>query len=75
MFNIPITKPDLGQEEKQLISQVIESGWVSQGPKVAEFEEIFARYVGARHAVATTSCTTALHAVLSVSGIGPGLHT
>jgi perosamine synthetase len=72
MFNIPITKPDLGEEEKQLISQVVESGWVSQGPKVAEFEEIFARYVGARHAVATTSCTTALHAALSVSGIGPG---
>jgi perosamine synthetase len=72
MFNIPITKPDLGEEEKRLVSQVIESGWVSQGPKVAEFEEIFARYVGARHAVATTSCSTALHAALSVSSIGPG---
>lgn len=72
MFNIPITKPDLGEEEKRLVSQVIESGWVSQGPKVAEFEEIFARYVGARYAVATTSCTTALHAALSVSCIGPG---
>ena len=72
MFNIPITKPDLGEEEKRLVSQVIESGWVSQGPKVAEFEKIFARYVGARHAVATTSCTTALHAALSVSCIGPG---
>jgi len=72
MFNIPITKPDLGEEEKRLVSQVIESGWVSQGPKVAEFEEIFARYVGARYAVATTSCSTALHAALSVSCIGPG---
>lgn len=72
MFNIPITKPDLGEEEKALVAQVIDSGWVSQGPKVAEFEEIFARYVGARHAVATTSCTTALHAALSVSGIGSG---
>ena len=72
MFNIPITKPDLGEEEKQLVSQVIESGWVSQGPKVAEFEEIFAHYVGSRYAVATTSCTTALHAALSVSSIGPG---
>ena len=72
MFNIPITKPDLGEEEKRLIAHVIDSGWVSQGPKVAEFEEIFARYVGARYAVATTSCTTALHAALSVSGIGPG---
>jgi perosamine synthetase len=72
MFNIPITKPDLGDEEKTLVSQVIDSGWVSQGPKVVEFEQIFASYVGARHAVATTSCTTALHAALSIGGIGSG---
>jgi perosamine synthetase len=72
MFNIPITKPYLGEEEKQVVSQVIESGWVSQGPKVAEFEERFADYIGARYAVATTSCTTALHAALAVSGLGPG---
>lgn len=72
MFNIPITKPYLGEEEKQVVSQVIESGWVSQGPKVAEFEERFGEYVSARYAVATTSCTTALHSALSVSGIGPG---
>jgi perosamine synthetase len=72
MFNIPITKPYLGEEEKQVVSQVIESGWVSQGPKVAEFEERFAEYVGARYAVATTSCTTALHAALAVSGLGHG---
>jgi perosamine synthetase len=72
MFDIPITKPDLGEEEKNLVAQVIDSGWVSQGPKVAEFEEIFADYVGARFAVATTSCTTALHAALLVRGIGPG---
>jgi perosamine synthetase len=71
MFNIPITKPYLGEEEKLLVSKVIESGWVSQGPKVAEFEERFAEYIGSRYAVATTSCTTALHAALSVSGIGP----
>lgn len=72
MFNIPITKPYFGEEEKQLVSKVIDSGWVSQGPKVAEFEERFAEYVGAKYAVATTSCTTALHAALSVSGIGSG---
>ncbi|MBM4146644.1 MAG: DegT/DnrJ/EryC1/StrS family aminotransferase [Nitrospira sp.] len=72
MFKIPITKPFLGEEEKQLVSLVIDSGWVSQGPRVAEFEEAFAAYVGAKYAVATTSCTTALHAALSVSGIGPG---
>jgi dTDP-4-amino-4,6-dideoxygalactose transaminase len=72
MFNIPITKPYFGEEEKQLVSKVINSGWVSQGPKVAEFEERFAEYVGAKYAVATTSCTTALHAALSVSGVGRG---
>ncbi|MEW6585745.1 MAG: DegT/DnrJ/EryC1/StrS family aminotransferase [Nitrospirota bacterium] len=72
MMKIPIAKPLFGEEEKHLVSEVIGSGWVSQGPRVAEFEEKFAAYVGARHAVATTSCTTALHAALSVSGIGPG---
>ncbi len=72
MLDIPITKPDLGEEEKRIVSQVIDSGWVSQGPKVTEFEEIVASYVGARYAVATTSCTSALHAALSVTGIGPG---
>jgi perosamine synthetase len=72
MFKIPITKPFLGDEEKQLVSRVIDSGWVSQGPEVAEFEGQFASYAGSRYAVATTSCTTALHAALSVSGIGPG---
>jgi perosamine synthetase len=72
MFKIPITKPYLGEEEKEAVSQVIESGWVSQGPKVVEFEEKFAEYVGSLYAVATTSCTTSLHSALSVSGIGSG---
>lgn len=71
MIKIPITKPELGEEEKRHVCHVIDSGWVSQGTKVAEFEEIFAHYVGAGYAVATTSCTTALHAALSVAGIGP----
>jgi len=71
-MKIPITKPYIGEEEKELISKVVDSGWVSQGPMVAEFEEMFAEYVGAKYAVATTSCTTALHAALSVSGIGSG---
>ena len=71
-MNIPITKPFLGPEEEAAASEAIRSGWVSQGPKVQEFEEKFAAYVGASYAVATTSCTTALHAALVVSGIGPG---
>ncbi len=68
----PITKPFLGEEEIEAVAQAIRSGWVSQGPKVAEFEERFAEYVGARYAIATTSCTTALHSALVVAGIGPG---
>src|SRR4030066_597011 len=71
-IKIPITRPYFGEEEKKLVLQVIDSGWVSQGPMVAEFEKRFAEYVGAKYAVATTSCTTAMHAALSVSGIGSG---
>lgn len=71
-MNIPITRPFLGPEEEGAAVRAIRSGWVSQGPLVQEFEERFATYVGAKHAVATTSCTTALHAALAVSGIGTG---
>jgi dTDP-4-amino-4,6-dideoxygalactose transaminase len=51
---------------------VLDSGWVSQGAKVTEFEEVFAHYVGAKYAVATTSCTTALHLALVALGIKEG---
>lgn len=71
-MNIPIAKPFLGPEEAEAASKAVHSGWVSQGPYVKEFEDRFAHYVGAKHAVATTSCTTALHSALAVSGIGPG---
>ena len=71
-MNIPIAKPYLGIEEETAAAEAIRSGWVSQGPKVKEFEEMFALYVGAKYAVATTSCTTALHAALVVSGISTG---
>ncbi|MBI4688815.1 MAG: DegT/DnrJ/EryC1/StrS family aminotransferase [Nitrospirae bacterium] len=71
-YDIPIARPFIGKEEEFASIEAIRSGWISQGPKVKEFEERFAEYVGARYAVATTSCTTALHAALSVSGIGSG---
>ena len=48
------------------------SGWIAQGPRVAEFEEAFAAAIGAPHAVAVSSCTTALHLALVAAGIGPG---
>lgn len=71
-MNIPIAKPFLDRGEEEAAVEAIRSGWVSQGPKVQEFEDMFSRYVGAKYAVATTSCTTALHAALAVSGVGPG---
>jgi dTDP-4-amino-4,6-dideoxygalactose transaminase len=70
-MTIPITKPLFGEEEEQAVIQVIRSGWVVQGPKVAEFERLVATYVGAGQAVATSSCTTALHLALLLCGIGP----
>jgi len=72
MIRIPITKPYFAGEEEDAVASVVHSCWVSQGEKVQEFEERFAEYVGARYAVAVTSCTTALHSALSVSGIARG---
>ncbi len=69
---IPITAPVFGEEERAAILEPLESGWVTQGPKVAAFEEAFARRAGARRAVATSNCTTALHLALAALGIGPG---
>jgi perosamine synthetase len=69
---IPITKPYLTGDEGAAVAAVVASGWVSQGPKVREFEAAFAERVGAADAVATTSCTTALQLALYVVGVGPG---
>jgi len=72
MTEIPITRPHLTGEEGAAVAAAIASGWVSQGPRVKEFEDAFAARVGAAAAVATTSCTTALALALHVSGVGPG---
>ncbi len=72
MSEIPITRPHLTGEEGAAVAAAIASGWVSQGPRVREFEEAFAARVGAAAAVATTSCTTALALALHASGVGPG---
>jgi dTDP-4-amino-4,6-dideoxygalactose transaminase len=69
---IPITKPYLGADEAEAARKAVESGWVTQGPKVAEFERMVADYCGTAHAVAVSSCTTALHLALLVLDVGPG---
>ncbi len=69
---IPITKPVIGEEEITATAVALRSGWVSQGPRVAEFEQAFASYVGANHACAVSSCTTALHLALLAVGVNPG---
>lgn len=69
---IPIAKPYLTEEEAQAAYDTILSGWITQGPKVQEFEENFAAYTGAKYAVAVSNCTTALHLALIVAGIGQG---
>ena len=69
---IPVMRPWLGAEEAAAAAAAVSSGWVAQGPRVAEFEQAFASVIGARHAVAVSSCTTALHLALVAAGIGPG---
>ncbi|MFC7491316.1 MULTISPECIES: DegT/DnrJ/EryC1/StrS family aminotransferase [unclassified Knoellia] len=69
---IPVMKPWLGEEEADAAADAVRSGWVAQGPRVAEFETRFAERVAAPHAVAVSSCTTALHLCLHLLGIGPG---
>jgi dTDP-4-amino-4,6-dideoxygalactose transaminase len=69
---IPVMRPWLGEEEAAAAAAAVSSGWVAQGPRVAEFEKAFAASVGTAHAVAVSSCTTALHLALVAAGIGPG---
>ena len=69
---IPLAKPEMGDDEIALVAETIRSGWITQGPRVAEFENAFASRVGAAHAVAVANCTAALHLALVAAGIGPG---
>ncbi|URD51205.1 DegT/DnrJ/EryC1/StrS aminotransferase family protein [Chroococcidiopsis sp. CCNUC1] len=72
MQNIPIAKPWMGEAEADAAKRAILSGWVTQGPEVAAFEQEFATYVGAKSACAVSNCTTALHLALLAVGVQPG---
>ncbi|KDN83162.1 DegT/DnrJ/EryC1/StrS family aminotransferase [Kitasatospora cheerisanensis] len=72
MSTIPVMIPWLGEEEAEAAAEAVRSGWVAQGPRVAAFERAFAEHLGVPHAVAVSSCTTALHLALLGAGVGPG---
>lgn len=69
---IEVFKPSLGEDELRAVAEVFESGWIGLGPKTSQFEQEFAEYVGARHAIAVNSATAALHLACLVLDVGPG---
>ncbi|GAA1822263.1 DegT/DnrJ/EryC1/StrS family aminotransferase [Microlunatus capsulatus] len=72
MSRVNVMLPYLGEEEIEAVTEVLRSGWVAQGPRVAAFESAFATAMQAEHAVAVSSCTTALHLALEVVGVRAG---
>ena len=68
-MKIPISKPNLDEEEKNAVQAVLDSGFLAQGKRVAKFEEDFGRYIGAKQAIATSNGTTALFIALKAIGI------
>ena len=69
---LEFSPPIIGRAEIEAVVATLESGWLTSGPRVAELEERFADYAGAAHAIATSSCTDALHLALRVAGVGAG---
>ena len=71
-MKIPLSEPDITALERRAVLDVLESSNLSLGPKLAEFEQAMAKYVGVRHAVAVNSGTSGLHLIVRALGIGPG---
>lgn len=69
---VPFYRPDIGEAEMAAVVDTLRSGWLTIGPRTQEFEQRFANFVGAPHAVAVSSCTAALHLALDCIGIQPG---
>lgn len=70
--SIPFFRPELGNDEIQEVVSALRSGWLTSGPKVKQFEADFARFIGAKHAVAVNSATAALHLALEAIGLKRG---
>jgi perosamine synthetase len=71
-MKIPLIKPYMDQRIKDLVCQVLDSGYLTEGPVTKQFEDAFRSYISCKHAIAVTSCTTGLEMALRVLGIGPG---
>lgn len=71
-LKIPLLRPYFDSDEIEELQKVLDSGWVSQGPKVKEFEAKIAEYLGVKYAVAVTNCTAALHLALLSTGLKKG---
>jgi dTDP-4-amino-4,6-dideoxygalactose transaminase len=69
---LPFNQPDISPTEIEEVVDTLRSGWITTGPKTKTFEQRFAAYVGARHAIAVNSCTGGLHVALAAADIGPG---
>lgn len=69
---LPYGRQSLDDADVQAVVEVLKSDWLTTGPKIAEFEERFAEWVGARHAVSFSSGTAALHGAAFTAGLGPG---
>ena len=69
---IPFFDLRVEQEDLDAVAETLRSGWLTMGPRTQKFEEAFAEYVGAKHAVAVSSCTAALHLAYLAAGVGPG---
>jgi dTDP-4-amino-4,6-dideoxygalactose transaminase len=69
---VPLFDLRLDPEDVEAVMEVLRSGWLTMGPRTEEFETAFAAHLGARHAVAVSSCTAALHLAYLAAGVGPG---
>lgn len=69
---LPLFDLQLQPQDLEAVAETLRSGWLTLGPRTAAFEEAFAEHLGARHAIALSSCTAALHLAYLAAGVGPG---